>query len=282
MFVSKISSAVVTSTDNLLISKFVSTIVLGLYSNYTLFTTIVRTVLSKIFEALTGSVGNLVATESGTKVYKIFRKVWFVNFWLVSFASAGLFVLVNPFISLWIGDSYLLEKNVVFIICLNLYMRFIRNTFLTFIDTYGLFKQVKPKCIAEAFINLTVSLLMVGPLKMGIYGVLLGTFISNITTNFWYEPYLLFKKFNVRLRRYFMLFAEYFSLTIISAGVMSWICNDLISISGWAGFIVKVIVTCLGINIFYIAFFIKTDEFKYFWEILKARIVRLKPNGEKK
>ena len=282
MFVSKISSAVVTSTDNLLISKFVSTIVLGLYSNYTLFTTIVRTVLSKIFEALTGSVGNLVATESGTKVYKIFRKVWFVNFWLVSFASAGLFVLVNPFISLWIGDSYLLEKKVVFIICLNLYMRFIRNTFLTFIDTYGLFKQVKPKCIAEAFINLTVSLLMVGPLKMGIYGVLLGTFISNITTNFWYEPYLLFKKFNVRLRQYFMLFAEYFSLTIISAGVMSWICNDLISISGWAGFIVKVIVTCLGINIFYIAVFIKTDEFKYFWEILKARIVRLKPNGEKK
>ena len=39
MFVSKLSSAVVTSTDNLLISKFVSTIVLGLYSNYTLFTT---------------------------------------------------------------------------------------------------------------------------------------------------------------------------------------------------------------------------------------------------
>ena len=170
----------------------------------------------------------------------------------------------------------------MFIICLNLYMRFIRNTFLTFIDTYGLFKQVKPKCIAEAFINLTESLLMVGPLEMGIYGVLLGTFISNITTNFWYEPYLIFKKFDVRLRQYFILFVEYFSLTIISAGVMSWICNDFISISGWTGFIVKVIVTCLGINIFYIAVFIKTDEFKYFWGILKARIVRLKPNGEKK
>ena len=45
---------------------------------------------------------------------------------------------------------------------------------------------------------------------------------------------------------------------------------------------ILIIVTCLGINIFYIAVFIKTDEFKYFWGILKARIVRLKPNGEKK
>lgn len=64
---------------------------------------------------------------------------------------------------------------------------------LTFNDTYGMFKQLKPKCIAEAIINLTVSLLFVGPMKMGIYGVLLGTFVSNITTNFWYEPYLLLK-----------------------------------------------------------------------------------------
>lgn len=274
MFVSKISSAVVTSTDNLLISKFVSTIVLGLYSNYTLFTTIVRTVLSKIFEALTGSIGNLVATETESKVYDTFRKVWFVNFWLVSFASVGLFVLINPFISLWIGDSYLLEKEVVFVICLNLYMRFIRNTFLTFIDAYGLFKQVRLKCIAEALINLIVSIFMVGPMKMGIYGVLLGTFISNITTNFWYEPYLLFKRFDIQLSCYFLSFGKYFILTIISAVFMTWICSDIIAIGGWIGFFIKVVATCVGINVFYITVFIRTDEFEYFWGILKDKVVR--------
>lgn len=272
MFVSKISSAVVTSTDNLLISKFVSTIVLGLYSNYILFTTIVRTVLSKIFEALTGSVGNLVAVESEEKVYYIFRRIWFVNFWLVSFATSGLFVLVNPFISLWIGESYLLETKVVLIICLNLYMRFIRNTFLTFIDTYGLFNQIKLKCIAEAIINFTVSLFMVGPLKMGIYGVLLGTFVSNISTNFWYEPYILFKKFGVKMREYFILFGEYLSLTVISAGAMFLVCNRWITFSGWYGFGVKIIVTCICINLFYMIVFRKTDEFQYFFKILKIKM----------
>ena len=100
---------------------------------------------------------------------------------------------------------------------------------------YGLFKQVKPKCIAEAIINLTVSLFMVGPLKMGIYGVLLGTFISNITTNFWYEPYLLFKKFDIQLRQYFILFAEYFSLTIISIGIIliEWSLGSPFKKNGW-------------------------------------------------
>lgn len=274
MFVSKISSAVVTSTDNLLISKFVSTIVLGLYSNYTLFTTMLRTILSKIFEALTGSVGNLVALESSDKVYNTFRKIWFVNFWLVSFSCAGLFALVNPFIILWVGESYLLEERVVFIVCLNLYMRLIRNTFLTFNDTYGMFKQLKPKCVAEAIINLTVSLLFVVPMKMGIYGVLLGTFVSNITTNFWYEPYLLFKKFGVSLKEYFLLFGEYILLTAISAGTMFWVCNYVITLSGWIGFILKVAVTCICINMFYIVVFVRTDEFKYFLGIVKAKIRR--------
>ena len=95
MFLSKISSAVVTSTDNILISKFVSTITLGLYSNYTLFTGLLRTIFTKIFEGLTGSVGNLIATESSEKVYDTFKKIWFVNFWLVSFCGSALFVLIN-------------------------------------------------------------------------------------------------------------------------------------------------------------------------------------------
>ena len=274
MFVSKLSSAVVTSTDNLLISKFVSTIVLGIYSNYTLFTTMFRTILSKIFEALTGSIGNLVNLESSNKVYKTFRKIWFVNFWLVSFSCAALFALVNPFITLWVGESYLLEERVVFMICLNLYMRLIRNTFLIFIDTYGMFKQLKPKCIAEAIINLLVSIFFVGPLEMGIFGVLLGTFVSNITTNFWYEPYLLFKKFGERLKQYFLLFGIYILLTVVSAGLMFWICNYIIVFDGWVGFFFKVIVTCICINMFYIVVFSGTDEFKYFIGIVKAKIKR--------
>ena len=272
MFVSKLSSAIVTSTDNLLISKFVSTIVLGMYSNYTLFITLMRTIVLKVFEALTGSIGNLVATESSDRIYNTFKKIWFINFWIVGFPSAALFVLINPFIDLWIGSDYLLGIDVVFLVCLNLFMRLIRNTLITFNDSYGHFVELRIKCIAEAIINLIVSLAFVLLLNMGIHGILLGTFISNLTTNFWYEPYLLFeKKFHVGLKSYFFIFGKYL-LVIVAGGALSYfLCYNVIFIPGWIGFIIKLILTCLVINFIIVAAFFKTEEFKYLLEIVKSK-----------
>ena len=275
MFFSKISSAVVTSTDNILISKFVSTVILGLYSNYTLFTTMFKTIVSKIFEALTGSIGNLTAIESSQVVYKRFREIWFLNYLIVSFCAGGLFVLINPFIKLWIGENYLLGFDVVFIICVNLYMRLIRNTFLTFLDVYGMFEELKIKCIAEAIINIAASLVLLTVFNMGIYGVLLGTFISNTLTNFWYEPYLLFqKKFEVSILVYFKLFFKYTAATILATGMAYWFSNNIISINGWIGFSIKLITSCMFIAIVEVALFHKCEEFEYVKNTVKVKFLK--------
>ena len=275
MFVSKLSSAVVTSTDNLLISKFVSTVLLGYYSNYTLFVTMIRTVVSKIFEALTGSVGNLVATEESTKVYEVFKKIWFVNFWIVSFCCSSLFILINPFIRLWIGEGYLLDITVVFIVCLNLYMRLMRNTFITFTDTYGLFVELRVKSICEAIINLVVSLILVGPCKLGIFGILLGTLISNMTTNFWYEPYLLFvKKFHVSWFRYLGLYCKYLVVMIIPTAIIIAISSFFFKSISWINFGVEILLCCIITNLFYLLVFHKTSECQYMIDLIKRRIMR--------
>ncbi len=273
MFVSKLSSAVVTSTDNLLISKFVSTVLLGYYSNYTLFVTMIRTVVSKIFEAITGSVGNLVATEKPEKVYEVFKKIWFVNFWIVSFCCASLFILVNPFIQLWIGESYLLNILIVFIICLNLYMRLMRNTFITFTDTYGMFVELRIKSFCEAIINLVVSLILVGPCKLGIFGILLGTLISNISTNFWYEPYLLFvKKFHVSWFCYLGLYGKYLIAMIIPTGIILVISDLIFNTIDWLSFGIQILLCCIVINMLYLLFFYRTAEFQYMIGLIKRKM----------
>lgn len=275
MFLSKISSAVVTSTGNLLISIFVSTITLGLYSNYTLFVNMLRTITSKVFEALHGSVGNLVVVEKPEKVYSVFKKLWFTNFWLVAFATSALFVLINPFIELWIGETYLLDSATVLIICLNLYMRLIRNTFLTFIDTYGLFKELRIKCVCEAVINLAASLFLVVTMDMGIFGVLLGTFISNITTNFWYEPYLIYrKKFGVSWIEYLVTFLKYFAVLVIGVMIAYGFCNKCIILNGWFGFALKVIACVIIINVFYCVVFQRTMEFKALRDTIISKVKR--------
>lgn len=273
MFLSKVSSAVVTSTDNILISKYVSTISLGLYSNYTLFTTLLRAVFTKAFEGLTGSVGNLIATENNAKVYDVFNKIWFVNFWLVSFCSSTLFVIINPFIELWIGKAYLLDMDIVFMVCINFYIRFIRNTFIMLTDTYGLFSEFKVKCVCEAILNLVVSLVFVRQLNLGILGILLGTIISNLCTNFWYEPYIIYKKkFNVSLSRYFARYFVYLGATVLATSICFWICGFIGKIGGWVSFVLEVICCFVVTNTLYVVFFHKTEEFGYLYDIIKNKV----------
>lgn len=277
MFVSKVSSAVVTSTDNLLISKFVSTVILGLYSNYTLFTTMLRTIVTKIFEALTGSIGNLVVSESKEQVYQSFREIWFVNYWIVAFSCSALFALINPFIQIWIGQSYILNIEVVSLICFNLYMRLIRNTFLTFIDAYGLFKEIRVKCILEAVINLIVSLFFLIILKLGVVGILLGTAISNILTNFWVEPYLLFeKKFNKGMWDYFFTFLKYFIIALFTSIISYFICNIFITISGFCGFAIKLLFCVVFINCVYYLIYKNEKEYMYFVQAIRKILIKRK------
>lgn len=256
MFLDKLSSAVVTSTDNMLISKFVSTIVLGYYSNYTLFVTIIRNIMLRISDALTGSVGNLVSSENPKHAKKIFEELLFMNFWIIAVFSILLFCFINPFITLWIGDSYLLQLPIVFLICLNMYMRYIRNTQLIFIDTYGLFQEIRIKCISEALINLVVSLILLVPLHMGVSGVLLGTFISNITTNFWFEPYIIYKKkFQEPLRGYFGKFFLYLGVTLATGACVFLFTAHVSFYGGWIELAVKFAGSFLFINgVFWILF----------------------------
>lgn len=280
MFISKLSSAVVTSTDNILISKFVSTVILGVYSNYTLFTTMFRTIITKLFEGITGSVGNLIATSKHDKIYDTFKNIWFVNFWLVGFSCAGLYVLVNPFIKLWIGNDYLLSKAVVSMICINLYMRLIRNTFITLTDTCGLFKEFRIKSIAEAIINLVVSLVLLINFKLGIFGVFSGTLISNLCTNFWFEPYIIYKKvFCEQYWKYFLLYWKYFIVTVVSAVVSDFFISRVLTTCGWLGFGIQLVACVAIINGFFLFIFHRSKEFNYFFSLLRKKIKKNNNNN---
>ena len=276
MFLNKISSAIVTSTDNILISKYVSTIILGYYSNYILFINLIKQVLAKIFESITGSLGNFVASESKEKSHETFNKIFFVNFWMVGLSTTMLFILINPFIEMWVGDSYKLNTWIVLFICINLYMRLIRNTTIIFIDTYGLFWNSKWKCVAEALINLIASLMYLKIFDLGLVGVLLGTFTSNILTNFWVEPYIIYKnKFKINVKKYFISFFKYFFTAIIAATVAFGICNITVLNLKILEFILDFILSAIIINVIYIIMLYRSNEFKYLKDLVSTLIEKL-------
>ena len=169
MTIHKIGGVVVKSTDNIILSKFVGLTPVAIYSNYYLIINAVNTVLMQVFNSITASVGNLNVTENKKKLTDIFEKIFFVNFWIYSFSSICLYILLNHFINIWIGNNYLFSVSIVTIIVINFYITGMRNTVLTYRDALGLYWQDRYKAIFESIINIVASIIFV---KMfGTFGV---------------------------------------------------------------------------------------------------------------
>ncbi len=267
LFLLRIGSVVVSGTDNLLISSFVGLRWVGIYSNYVMLISIIQAFITQIFNSITASVGNLVNSESKEKSIDIFYKIFFINFIIYSFSCISLFVLLNPFIRLWIGKEFLLPTGVVLLIVFNIYLMGIRNVLWIFNNTLGFFYFFRYMPFIEATINLGVSIILLK--SLGIVGVFLGTLTSTVTTYIFAEPYILYKNyFKVSLSTYFVKYFNYMTVLVVT-GYIVWYLTSLINNSNWIGFFLKAIITCILICLIFLIVFYRTKEFKYFISLIK-------------
>lgn len=269
----KIGSIVVVGTDNILISKFIGVIQVGLYSNYQLIINALNTVFGLVFQSVTASIGNLGATENSKKNKFIFECINLIGFWIYAFSSICLINLFNPFINLWLGAEYLFSMPIVLIIIISFYLSGMRKSVLTFRDALGLFWHDRYKAIFEAGINLVASIILAQ--YIGIAGIFIGTIISTLTTCFWIEPYILFKYgFEDSVKSYFKKYGFY-TINMIIVGVLTWFISSIFSDYSILGFIGKLVVCIIVPNTLFLIIFWRTKEFQYLIVIVKPMIYKL-------
>lgn len=261
-----IGGKAVFGTDNLIIASFVSIAAVGLYSNYYMLLNISRTFINQIFNNINYSVGNLVAVESEEKIYSFFKVLMLFNFWIYSFFSIFLYIVIEPFITLWIGSKFLMSESVLIILLVNFYVSGMRRSISMFKSTAGIFQEDKFAPFFEAAINLIVSIFLVK--FFGIAGVFLGTLISTLAVPFWVAPYLVYKK--VFKRSVKLYFTKYIVFTLIALGTCS--ITSLLSNFLWSKGILNLLMNAaLSLvipNIIYIAIFHKTEEFRYIEKVV--------------
>ena len=271
MMMHKIGGVVVTSTDNILLSSFVSISSVGIYSNYYLIINALNLVFGQVYNSLSASIGNLCAVSKKDKQYDIFKKINFLTFWIYSFAAVCLLVLFNSFIEIWLGNEYLFSIDVVCILVINFYITGMRRTSITFKEATGLFEKDKYKAIFEAIINLAASIILAK--YFGVFGVFLGTFISSIATCLWVEPYVLFKYgFERRVSEYFKDYAKKSLLTLFLTIVTFYICN-LFSGNLYLVFVLKCFACLIVPNLILFLIYRNTDEFRYFYDKLFVNVL---------
>lgn len=228
LFLQKISVVIGTATDNLIISSFVSVLAVGLYDNYHMIISSVQKFMHSAFQGLTASIGNLFTTESKERSAFIFRSLNLANSYLVCVASVCFLTLFQPFVTIWIGEEYLLDMVTVFIIVLNFATNFLQNIVLIYRDATGLFVVGRYRSAINAGLNLILSLIFVQ--FWGMTGVFLGSIISRLATNWWFDAWVLHKKgFEHSPLGYYLNCGICLIIMCFSWKCTDWICNYIVA-----------------------------------------------------
>ncbi len=281
----KISAVVLNSTDSILISAFIGAIMLGKYSNYLIITSALTSIFVLLADSLRGSVGNCFVTKNADENFELFKTLRFLFHCVAGVCSICLFVLINPFIEVWLGEEFLIKNLLtIFIICFNFYLFSTRVITGLFRETYGNFHIDKWKGIIEAVINLVVSLILVK--FLGLFGVLLGTAISCLLTSIWVDPLIAYKKVFKKPLREHLKTILLFAILMFAIGWLTYFVVGFISLTGIVGLIVKTLICfVISVGILLVLFF-KTKEFKillnYLKNIIKIDVEPYHPLGEGK
>lgn len=273
LFIYKIGSTVLDGTDNIIISAFDGVVSVGLLSNYSLVTSSVQLLLSQVTASLTGSVGNYVAQESKEKHELLLNRLTFFNFVIYGGSFVVLMTCLTPFVEVWAGSNYVLDFFVVFVHCLNMYIYGMMNSIWTFRSTMGLFVYGKWRPLISAVINIVVSILLA--YKFGLLGVLLGTTITRLTTNVWYDPYIVYKHgIKKSVARYYLQWVKY----LVICCVLTVFLNKLMSTLSLSGFVLLFVSAMISIFVFMLTvviLFWNNECFKYFYTIFRNFITRI-------
>lgn len=273
----KFGELCINQTDNIIISSFISIAAVGIYNNYYMIIGIINRFAQSIFSAATASLGNLIATEDNSKRYETFKHYNFLGFWVFGWTGICLYVLLTPFVQLWLGNDFIIDNLTLGLVMINYYLVGMRVTIGNVKMAAGLYAQDQWAPIVQAIINLLVSI--VGAIHLGLAGVFLGTVVSSIAVPCWYRPIVVYKyAFNRPVREYFFTYLKYmfvvflclFFVLIINRFIIdAWIRNTYVK------FFFEMLTCVIVPNAVIILLFYRTSEFSYLLNVLKSLFKRM-------
>lgn len=265
---------VVMGTDSLIITKFLGLVQMGLYSNYLLITNSLGNIFGTALGGATASIGDLLTEKNPKKSFAAYRNISFANFWIYCFSSISIFVVMRPFITIWLGKNYLLSTTVLLVMVLNFYVQGMRKPISLFQSASGIFYENRHVPIIEAIVNFVASIILVQ--VFGLEGVLMGTLLSTmILYGYSFPKYIYVPVFERKNSdyvweqiRYFLIFLLILLISAIFSYSLLWVKNN------WLVFFLSLVISLFVPNFLLFVFFRKVKEFMYFKQLLRRMLRR--------
>lgn len=273
LFWHKIGGLVVFNTDLILISKLVSIEIVGIYASYLMVFQILKTIINILYSVINPKIGKYIAQHNKDEIYISFKKLNILFIFLGMVLIFLTLILINNFVSLWIGKEYVLEKRIIILLCINYFIDLTRWLLEAYKDGAGFFDDIQSP-ILEAVINLVFSIIL--GIKYGLNGIIIGTMISNVTVILIYKPILVFKRcFDKDIKEYIKIYGNYLILLLISLFCLNTVTKPFIrdDINSWVDWIIyaTTISVITGVALF-IVFLLNKD----FRNIIKTYVLKRK------
>ena len=253
-------SIIMDGSDNILISSLINVTTVGVCSNYTLILSSVKSVLNSALNGITASIGNLNTNENIEKKEDILHQYLLVSFFIYSFCATAFIALSNPFINIWIGENYILPLSVPIALGISFFLGGIRQPSYTYRVTLGLFRKGSFTAYIAAITNIVFSIILCK--FFDVTGIYIGTSLALLVSYIWIDPCLIYKyEFKKTTTTYFKKLIIYIIVFFIDI-VVTLNAIKIITIDGFLGFILKMILVMVIPNIINLIALYKEKEFK--------------------
>lgn len=279
IFLQKISFVINKGIDSITISYFLGVTSVGYYTNYNLIATTISGIIYQVISGFCASIGNLLTERNFEKNYNIYKKINMINSFITGIAVIGFCSCIQPFISLWLGDEYLLSEITIYSFAIYIYADSIRRAITIYKEAAGICKEDQWAYVIMALTNLVISVILCK--SIGIPGVILGTAISYLFLIIYSYPKYIFKPlFKKKIYCYYYEMIKYLIVIIISAIICFFVLENVVINNSIIQFLVNAIISISIYSILFVILFFNTNELKYFMDILKGMIKKSKMREE--
>ena len=174
----QISQFIFLSTDSIVISKFLGLTAVNKYDNYLIILNSITSVVDEVNSALRSTFGMRIADNDSTDAQNSFVITsTLLSHVIGSFCGLSFFYIVDIFITIWLDESFIINKFVIILMTANFYIINISSPLKNIMVIKGLFNSDKKVTLTGAIINIVLSILFIQ--YIGLSGVILGTLIGN-------------------------------------------------------------------------------------------------------
>lgn len=237
IFISRIGATIYYGTDNVIISIFKGSLLTGYLSNYTMITIQLSTIVNQLLSSLQASFGSYINSDKTLIEQKNMTDNYFcVNFCIGNFCMVCFALLAQPFITLFLDESFTLKFSTVLWLAINLMLTIMIQLPSQVFTIYKLFHFDKPIIILSAILNIVISIVLVQIIEID--GVLIGTFITSLI-------YLFSRIYIISKYVYYVSYIKYIKKTLFyfcistASFIITWYVTQGISGNTIITFIIR-------------------------------------------